>query len=70
MTVHDNPVKRIVVVRKIGGKLVVDVQGTVRVPIKLKLISVPAPKTRTIFPVCSVEMGSPDPSPLQRQLSD
>ena len=61
MTVHGNPVKRIVVVRKIGGKLVVDVQGTARVPIKLKLFSVPAPKTRTIFPVCSVEMGSPDP---------
>ena len=64
MTVHDNPVKRIMVVRKIGGKLVVDVQGTARGPIKLKLVSVPAPKTRTIFPVCSVEMGSPDPSPL------
>jgi hypothetical protein len=64
MTVRDNPVKRIMVVQKIGGKLVVDVQGTVRVPIKLKLISVPAPKTQTIFPVCSVEMGSPDSSPL------
>lgn len=63
MTVRDNPVKRIMVVRKIGGKLVVDVQGTVRVPLKLKLISVPAPKTRTICPVCSVEMGSLDPSP-------
>jgi hypothetical protein len=62
MTVRDNPVKRIMVVRKIGGKLVVDVQGTVRVPIKLKLISVPAPKTRTIFPICSVEVGSPAPS--------
>ena len=49
MTVRDNPVKRIIVVRKIGGKLVVDVQSTVQVPIKLKLISVPAPKTRTIF---------------------
>ena len=61
MTVRDNPVKRIMVVRKIDGKLVVDVQGTVRVPIKLKLISVPAPKTRTIFPVCSVEMGSSSP---------
>jgi hypothetical protein len=70
MTVHDNPVKRIVVVRKIGGKLVVNVQGTMRVPIKLKLVSVRTPKTRTIFPVCSVEMGSPDPAPLQRQLSD
>jgi len=70
MTVRDNPVKRIMVVRKIDGKLVVDVQGTVRVPIKLKLISVPAPKTRTIFPVLSVEMGSPDPSPVYRQLSD
>jgi hypothetical protein len=64
MTVRNNPVKRIIVVRKIDGKLVVDVQGTVRVPIKLKLISVSAPKTRTIFPVCSVEMDSPDPSPL------
>jgi hypothetical protein len=64
MTVRNNPVKRIMVVRKIDGKLVVDVQGTVRVPIKLKPISVPAPKTQTIFPVCSVEMDSPDPSPL------
>jgi hypothetical protein len=67
MTVRDNPVKRIMVVRKIGGKLVVDVQGTVRgadQTIKLKLVSVPAPKIRTIFPVGSVEMGSPDPSPL------
>lgn len=50
MTVRDNPVKRIMVVRKIGGKLVIDIQGTVGVPIKLKLISVPVPKTRTIFP--------------------
>ena len=49
MTVRDNPVKRIMVVRKIDRKLVLDIQGTVRVPIKLKLISVPAPKTRTIF---------------------
>ena len=64
MTVRDNPVKRIMVVRKIGGKLVVDVQGTVRVPIKLKPISVPALKIQTIFPVWSVEMGSPDSSPL------
>ena len=64
MTVRDDPVKRIMVVRKIGGEPVVDVQGTVRVPIKLKIISVPAPKTRTIFPACSVEMGSPDPSPV------
>jgi hypothetical protein len=64
MTVRDNPVKYIMVVRKIGGKLVVDVQDTVRVPIKLKLVSVPAPKTWTIFPVGSVEMGSPDSSPL------
>jgi len=64
MTLRDNPVKRLMVVRKIGGKLVVDVQGTVRVPIKLKPISVPASKTQTIFPVCSVEMGSPDPSSL------
>jgi hypothetical protein len=37
MTVRDNPMKRIMVVRKIGGKLAVDVQGTVRVPIKLRL---------------------------------
>jgi hypothetical protein len=64
MTVHNNPVKPIVVVRKIGGKLVIDVQGTARVPIKLKLVSGPAPKTPTIFPVCSVEMSSPDPSHL------
>jgi hypothetical protein len=64
MTVHDNPVERIVVVRKIDGNLVVDVQGTERVPIKLKPISVPVPKTSTIFPVCSVEMGSLHTSPL------
>ena len=63
MTVRDNPVKRIMVVRKIGGKFVADVQGTVRVPIKLKPILVPAPKIQTIFPACSVEMSSPDPSP-------
>jgi hypothetical protein len=62
MTVRDNPVKRVMVVRKIGGKFVIDVQGTVRVPIKLKLFPGPAPKTRAIFPVCSVEMDSPDPS--------
>jgi hypothetical protein len=64
MTLRDNPVKRILVVRKIGGKLVIDIQGTIRVPIKLKPISVPAPKTRTIFPVRSVEMDSPHPSSL------
>ena len=64
MKVRDNPVKRITLVRKIGGKLVVDVQGTARVPIKLKLVSVPAPMTQAIFPVCSVEMDSPGPSPL------
>jgi hypothetical protein len=63
MTVRDNPVKRIRVVRKVGGKFGADVQGKVRVPIKLKLVSVPTPKTRTIFPVGSVEMGSPAPSP-------
>jgi hypothetical protein len=64
MTLRDNPVKRILVVRKIGGKLVIDIQGTIRVPIKLKPISVPAPNTRTIFPVRSVEMDSPHPSSL------
>jgi len=64
MTLRDNPVKRILVVRKIGGKLVIDIQGTIRVPIKLKPISVPAPKTRTIFPFRSVEMDSPHPSSL------
>jgi hypothetical protein len=64
MTLRDNPVKRLMVVRKIGGKLVVDVQGTARVPIKLKPVSVPGPKMRAIFPVGSVEMGSPDPSSL------
>ena len=36
MTLQDNPVKRIMVVQKIGGKLVIDVQGTARVPIKLR----------------------------------
>jgi hypothetical protein len=30
-------VKRIMTVRKVSGRLVVEVQGTVRVPIKLKL---------------------------------
>jgi hypothetical protein len=62
MTVRDNPVKRVMVVRKIGGQLVVDGQGTVRVPIKLKLISVPAPKTP--IPACAVEMDSLHTSPL------
>ena len=56
MTVRVNPVKRMMVVRKIGGKLMVDVQGTVRVPIKLKPISVPAPRTRIASG--SVEMDS------------
>ena len=64
MTVHDNPVKRIMVVRKIGGKLVVDVAATARVPIKLKLVSVDAPKTRTIFPDCCVEIDPLHSSPL------
>ena len=61
MTVHNNPVKRIMVVRKIGGKLVVDVQGTVRVPIKLKPISVFAPKRR--IATCPVERDSLHTSP-------
>jgi hypothetical protein len=64
MTLRDNPVQRLMVVRKICGKLVVDVQGTVRVPIKLKPIPVPASKTQTSFPAGSVAMGSPDPSSL------
>ena len=50
MTVRGNPVKRIVTVQKIGGKLVIDVQGTVHVPINLKLRSVSAQKTSAIFP--------------------
>jgi hypothetical protein len=37
MTVRDNPVKRIMTVRKVSGRLVVEVEGTVRMPIKLKL---------------------------------
>jgi len=37
MTVRDNPVKRIMTVRKVSGRLVVDVQGTVPAPIKFKL---------------------------------
>jgi hypothetical protein len=49
MTVHDNPVKRIMVVRRIGGKRVVEVPGTAGVRKKLKRLSVPAPKTGTIF---------------------
>jgi len=64
MKARDHPVKRIMLVRKIGGKLVVNVQGTARVPIKRKQVSFPAPKTQAIFPVCSVEMDSPRPSPL------
>jgi hypothetical protein len=50
MTVRDNPVKRIVTVQKVGGRLVIDVQGTVRLPIKLTLRSVSTPKTSAIFP--------------------
>jgi hypothetical protein len=50
MTVQNNPVKRIMIVRKVGGKLVVDVQGTVHVPIKLKLRSVSTQEPPAIFP--------------------
>jgi hypothetical protein len=50
MTVRDNPVKRIVTVQKIGGKLIIDVQGTLHVPINLKLRSVADQKTPAIFP--------------------
>jgi hypothetical protein len=64
MTLRDNPVKRLMVVRKIGGKLVLDVQGTVPVRIKLKPVSFPGPKMRAFFPVGSVEMGSSRPSSL------
>ena len=49
MTVRDNPVKRIMLVRKVGGKLVVDIQGTVRTPSKLKLVSGSAPKKQIYF---------------------
>jgi hypothetical protein len=50
MTMRDNPVKRIVTVQKIDGKLAVGVQGTLHVPIKLKLRSVSTQKTPAIFP--------------------
>jgi hypothetical protein len=50
MTVRDNPVKRVVTVQKVGGRLVIDVQGTVHVPIMLTLRPVSAPKTPAIFP--------------------
>jgi hypothetical protein len=49
MTVGDNPVKRIMVLQKISGKLVINVQGTVHVPVNLKLRSVSAQKTPAIF---------------------
>lgn len=52
MTVRDNPVRRIMLVRKVGGKLVVDIQGTVRAPIKLKLASGSTPKKPIYFPRC------------------
>jgi hypothetical protein len=48
MTVRGNPVKRIVTVQKIGGRLVIDVQGTVHVNLKLRSVS--AQKTPAIFP--------------------
>jgi hypothetical protein len=64
MTVRDNPVKRITVVQKIDGKLVIDIQGTVNVPIKLKLSPVSTQMTDAIFPACPVEMGSLYPSLL------
>jgi hypothetical protein len=64
MIMRNNPVKHMMLVRKIDGKLVVEVEGTVRVPIKLKPLSVPLPKTPTIFPFCSVEMRFPDSSSL------
>jgi len=44
MTVRDNPLKRIMVVRRIGGRLAIDVQGSVLESIKLKLRPVPARK--------------------------
>ncbi len=64
MTMRDNPVKRIMVVQKIDGKLVIDIQGTVHVPMKLKLRPVSTQTTDAIFPACSVGMGSLHPSPL------
>lgn len=44
MTVRDNPVKRIIVVRKISGRLAVGVQGTVQSPLAFNLRSVTARK--------------------------
>lgn len=48
MTVRDNPVKRIMVVQKIDGKLVIDIQGTVHVPIELKLRPVSTQKRNAV----------------------
>lgn len=64
MTVRDNPVKRIMVVQKIDGKLVIDMQGTVHVPIKLKPRPVSTQKPDAIFPACAVEMDPLHPSSL------
>ena len=57
MTVRENSVKRIMAVRKIDGRLVLDVQGTVRVPIKLKLrnISYLLCRNRPSSPVIPIE---------------
>jgi|HubBroStandDraft_2_1064218.scaffolds.fasta_scaffold518701_1 hypothetical protein len=57
MTVRENPVKRIMAVRKIDGRLVLDMQGTVRVPIKLKLrnISCLLCRNRPSSPVIPIE---------------
>jgi hypothetical protein len=48
MTVRDNPVKRIILVRKISGKLAVGVQGYVEAPPALNLRPVAAPKALSI----------------------
>lgn len=49
MTVHDNPVKRIVTVRKVDGKLAIGLQGAEHRPVPLKMRSSCAQETPANF---------------------
>lgn len=49
MTVPDNPVKRIVTVRKVNGKLAIDMQGSEHRPVQLKMRSSSAANAPTNF---------------------
>jgi hypothetical protein len=61
MTVRDNPVKRIILVRKISGKLAVGVQGSVEAPLAFNLRPLAVPKTLPMnsSSPCRNEVSSP-----------